>query len=165
MAATSVWTARSARARSSAPAPRASITSRQPRTASARARARPRPRDAPVTIATGSVPASMGMVATLRARRRDHHRESGLVPSADEPVLDGVHGRLRAVGEAELAEDVRDVRLHRALGDAELERDRLVRPPARELCEDLELARGEMRAAVVARRRPVAVLGRELLDE
>src|SRR3954447_11994870 len=137
---TVVWAASSARARSSASAPRASITSVQPRAASARASARPSPREAPVTIATG---AFLGMGPKLRPVPRRHHRESGLVLPADETVLHRIDRGLRAVGEAELAEDVRDVRLDRALGDAELERDRLVRSPARELGEDLELARRE----------------------
>src|SRR4051794_23309648 len=157
-AGTLVCSASPARAGSRASAPRASITSRQPRAASARASASPSPREAPVRIATGAV---LGMVPKLRPRAAAHHRESGLVLPADEPVLDRVHRRLGAVGEAELAEDVRDVGLHRALGDAELERDRLVRLAAGELGEDLELARGEVDAILgVGAQRPGAVLGR-----
>jgi len=41
-------------------------------------------------------------------------------------------GGLRAIGELELAEDVRDVRLHGALADAELSADLLVRAAARD---------------------------------
>src|SRR4051794_22113201 len=104
------------------------------------------------------------MPATLRPRPRADHREWGLVLPADEPVLDRVHRGLRAVAEAELAEDVRHVRLHRALRDAKVERDRLVRAAAGELGEDLELARRELVAGTVVRG-ATAVFGGELLDE
>src|SRR4051812_34269004 len=61
-----------------------------------------------------------------------------------EPVALGPEGRLRAIGHADLAEDPRQVRLHRLLGDLEAPRDQLVRQPLEQQPEDLALARGQL---------------------
>src|SRR5919206_2396576 len=69
------------------------------------------------------------------------------VPSArrrlHEACVVGEHDRLHAVAEVELAEDARDVRLHRRLADDELLGDLRIREAARDQAQDLELARGE----------------------
>src|ERR687885_2969748 len=65
----------------------------------------------------------------------------------DEAVLVGDAGRLRAVRHSELPVHVRQVELHRLLGDPELLADLLVREPSRERLEDVELAVGEPRLA------------------
>jgi hypothetical protein len=57
-----------------------------------------------------------------------------------EPVLRSVHGCLHAAFELELPEDMLDVDLDGALGDAELTRDLLVGPALRDEREDLLLA-------------------------
>ena len=51
--------------------------------------------------------------------------------------------RLNAVAQAELAQDARDVALHRRLADEQLARDLRVRHPARDQPQHLELARAE----------------------
>src|SRR6185369_9156226 len=51
---------------------------------------------------------------------------------------------LRAIGELELAEDVRDVRFHGPLADAELRADLLIRSTARDQSKYLALARREV---------------------
>src|SRR3954449_12470993 len=121
-AATSVCWASSVATSFRVPASRASITSRQPFSASAVARARPRPREAPVMMA-------VGMSSKLRPAPPALYRELGLGP-LDQTVAYGVERRLRPVGQIELPEDVRHVRLHRLLGHAEFQGDHLVRPPA-----------------------------------
>jgi hypothetical protein len=55
-------------------------------------------------------------------------------------LADGVEGGLRAVGQVQLLQDVPHVRLHRLLGDAERQRDLLVRMATGDLGEDLPLA-------------------------
>src|ERR687884_1803356 len=57
----------------------------------------------------------------------------------DEPVLVGDARRLRAVLDAELPVDVREVELHRLLGDPELVADLLVREAAGERPEQRAL--------------------------
>src|SRR6185503_14279905 len=84
----------------------------------------------------------------------------------EQPAVVDVERGLRAVGELELAEDVRDVRLHRALGDAELRADLLVRATGGDELQDLALARGEIAVAlvVIGRRWPAAAQAPELVE-
>ena len=60
--------------------------------------------------------------------------------AVDEAVLVDVPGRLGAVRYAELAIDVRQVELHRLLGEEELLRDLLIRSARLQYLEDRELA-------------------------
>src|SRR4051794_20652095 len=106
---------------------------RQPRSTSACVSARPRPRDAPVTIPICMAPPYEG------AGRR-YQTSLVLGPRVDEPGADGDDGRLRAVRDAELGEDVADVRLDRLLGDVELARDLLVGEAASDQHQHVALA-------------------------
>src|SRR4029077_9439910 len=58
--------------------------------------------------------------------------------------LVGVQRHLRPVGQFELAEDVGDVGLHRALADLQLARDLLVGSAVRDQLQYLALSRGEV---------------------
>ena len=69
----------------------------------------------------------------------------------EHPGLVGEHDRLHAVAQAELLEDVRDVRLDRRLADEELLPDLCVRQARGDEAEDLVLARGEL-AELLGRR-------------
>src|SRR3954469_7385107 len=77
-----------------------------------------------------------------------------------EPLVRRPQGRLGPGAEAELAEDVRDVRACGSLADVELGGDLLVRSAGAQQRKDLELARREARLQVLARahseRRPQA---------
>src|SRR3954466_4894616 len=68
--------------------------------------------------------------------------DSGLRFPAEAMAL-GPQRRLRAVGDVELAEDPREVRLHRLVADLQPARDELVREPLDEEREHLALALGE----------------------
>src|SRR5436190_364557 len=68
--------------------------------------------------------------------------DSGLRFSAKAVAL-GPQGRLRAVGHVELAEDPREVRLHRLVADLQLARDELVGQSLDEQGEHLALALGQ----------------------
>ena len=68
-------------------------------------------------------------------------------------VLDRPEGRLGAAREVELAEDVRDVRARRPLGDVEQRRDLLVRVALRDERQDLALALGQRLGAGASSRR------------
>ena len=70
--------------------------------------------------------------------------EMFVVPrGVDEPVLERVARRLGPVRHAELAVDVRQVELHRLLGDPELLADRVVRKAPRQRLQDRRLALGQ----------------------
>ena len=80
----------------------------------------------------------------------------------DEALLVGVARGLGAVGDVELAVDVRQVELDRLRGDPELLRDRGVRLALRERGQDRELAGGQAgglarRSRCVSSARPIAV--------
>ena len=62
----------------------------------------------------------------------------------EEPGLVGEHHGLHTVAEAELLEDVGDVRLHRGLADVELGADLRVGQPAGDQAEHLHLALGQL---------------------
>jgi hypothetical protein len=70
----------------------------------------------------------------------------------------GPERRLCPVGDADHAEDLRQVRLHRLLADRELARDQLVRKALRDKAQDFLLALGERverrRRAARAQERP-----------
>ena len=73
---------------------------------------------------------------------------------ADDHAL--VRSGLRPVGELELAEDVRDMRFHRALADPQRGGDLLVRTAARDELQDFTLARGQIAVALVFPGRTIA---------
>jgi len=60
---------------------------------------------------------------------------------APQPVALDPEDRLHAIGDADLPEDAREVRLHRLLADPELPRDQLVRHPVEQQPEHLALTR------------------------
>jgi hypothetical protein len=64
----------------------------------------------------------------------------------------GDRRRLPAVGRAELGEDVRDVDAHGAHADVERVGDLAVRRAAREVLQDLDLARGQIQVRPGLRR-------------
>src|SRR5438067_11121483 len=66
--------------------------------------------------------------------------------SSDDSAPDGVDGRLDAVVDLELHQDVRDVVLHRLRADVELSRDLRVVLAVRDQLQDLDLAVGELGA-------------------
>src|SRR5947209_8501367 len=111
-AATSVRSPNSRATTSRSPIWRASMTSDQPRSARARARARPSPLEAPVMSASG-------MHRPYAAAGPALQRQLVLRPFADETIPYRKERRLRAVGDAELGEQMPNVGLHRLLGDAE----------------------------------------------
>src|SRR5207248_2357217 len=88
-------------------------------------------------------------------KRPERVRLADRVLLEDAAVVDVERG-LRAVGELELTEDVRDVRLHGPLADPERRRDLLVRPTACHELQDLPLACGEVAVALVVPGRAVA---------
>src|SRR5436190_23504328 len=73
-------------------------------------------------------------------------------PWSDAVAL-GPQRRLRAVGDAELAEDPRQVRLHGLLADLQAPGDQLVGEPVDEQLQDLALALRERRERVRGRAR------------
>src|SRR6187551_3093651 len=82
-----------------------------------------------------------------RGRRRDHpHGVNSLRMRVrfEETGLVGEDDRLDAVAQAELLEDVRDVRLHRRVADEELLADLGVRKAVRDQAKDLLLARRQL---------------------
>src|SRR3954471_21962522 len=106
------------------------------------------------TLSPGWESASLSAVAAV---------SSGRQPFTDDHqvVHVGVAGRLRAVGDAELAVGVRQVELDRLLGHPQLAGDPLVGEALRGQAEDLLLALGE-RAVLLADSRAG---GAELLDD
>ena len=82
-----------------------------------------------------------------------------LGPWVDEPGPDGDDCRLSPVGDAELREDMADVRLHRLLRQRQLAGDALVREAAGDEDQDLALARSQ------AVERPTAAVGPERLHQ
>src|SRR5437762_7919479 len=88
-------------------------------------------------------------------KRPERVRLADRVLLEDAAVVDVERG-LRAVGEFELAEDVRDVRLHGPLADPERRRDLLVGSAARDELQYLALACGEIAVTLVVAGRAVA---------
>src|SRR5438067_5276105 len=79
-------------------------------------------------------------------------RGSGLFPFLrllEQAAVVHVERGLRAIGELQLAEDVRDMRLHGAHGDAELRADLLVRTSRGDELQDLAFARRQVRVALI----------------
>jgi competence protein ComEC len=68
-----------------------------------------------------------------------------------DPLLEGVHHEADPVAHAELVEDVGEVRLHRALADAELTRDLLVLVAGGHEPDDLELPVGQPEGVALRR--------------
>jgi hydrogenase maturation protein HypF len=118
------------------------------------------PRSAEATRAR-TAPAAAERRRHLVRPGRDRRGARRLAGGVEEPGLVGEHDRLHAVAEAELGEDVRDVRLHGRLADEELAADLVVREAARDQAEDVELALGQL--AELLRRGGVRD-ARELLD-
>ena len=97
-----------------------------------------------------------GKGAGPRVAVGEHHpRRGGRAPAGSalgvhEAFANRPEGGLRARAEAELAEDVRHVRAGGSLADSQLGGDLLVRLARAHEPQDLELARRELRARVVA---------------
>src|SRR4051812_38701517 len=89
-----------------------------------------------------------------RHGRADERRSAAALGAGPEPVALGPQRRLRAIGDADLAEDPREEGLDRLLGDVEPARDELVRQPLEQQPEDLALARRQLleRVGLGARR-------------
>src|SRR5882762_508442 len=106
-------------------------------------------------IATVPSSGTTALYETTTARARSSRELANRVLLQEAAVVDVQRG-LRAVGELELAEDVRDVCLHGALADPQRRGDLLVRAAARHELQDLALARGEVAVPLVVPGRAVA---------
>ena len=98
------------------------------------------------------------MIGSFEARffcamdKRGSHRKLHVAVDSggplDQILADGPNGRLGAVGDADLAQNVLDVLLHRLVADSQRLGDFFVRQAERELLEDFALALGEWDVAI-----------------